>query len=377
MKKLGGYQICTRCIMDTSDQDIIFDKNGVCSHCHRYYEELPKRVFKGKEAESKLDSLLSQIKTAGKGNEYDCIIGVSGGVDSTYVAYLAKKFGLRPLAIHFDNGWNSELAVSNIEKTLDKLGIDLYTYVIDWEEFRDLQLSFLKASTPDGEIPTDHAINALLFKQASKRNIKYILSGMNFATESMAVKSWSYGHSDWKYISSVHKQFGSSSLKNYPHFNFFHLFYWTYLKRIRTVSILNYLDYNKKDVMNILQNELGWVYYGGKHYESVYTRFFQGYILPKKFNIDKRRGHLSDLINSGQIERETALADINTVGYDPILMEQDKQFVMKKLLLTDEKFGEILELPKKSFNDYPNNEKKVASLKLFVNELRKRGLYSK
>lgn len=377
MQKLRDYQICTRCIMDTSDPDITFDENGVCSHCHRYDEELPKRVFKGKEAENKLDSLLSQIKTAGKGHEYDCVIGVSGGVDSTYVAYLAKKFGLRPLAIHFDNGWNSELAVSNIEKTLDKLGIDLFTYVIDWEEFRDLQLSFLKASTPDGEIPTDHAINALLFKQASKRNIRYILSGMNFATESMAVKAWSYGHSDWKYISSVHKKLGSSSLRNYPHFNFFHLFYWTYLKRIRTVSILNYLDYNKKDVMNILQNELGWVYYGGKHYESVYTRFFQGYILPQKFNIDKRRGHLSDLINSGQIERETALAEINTVGYDPILMEQDKQFVMKKLLLTAEEFEALMDLPKKTFRDYPNNESKVNQLKKFVNYLRFKGMYSK
>jgi N-acetyl sugar amidotransferase len=363
--------------MDTIDPDITFDEMGVCSHCHRYDKELPKRVFRGKEAEVKVNSLISRIKLAGKGKEYDCIIGVSGGVDSTYVAYLAKKFGLRPLAIHFDNGWNSELAVSNIEKTLDKLSIDLYTYVINWEEFRDLQLSFLKASTPDGEIPTDHAINALLFKQASKRNIKYILSGMNFATESMAVKAWSYGHSDWKYIRSVHKLFGSSTLRNYPHFNFFDLFKWTYLKQIKTVSILNYIDYNKKEVMHVLQNELGWVYYGGKHYESVYTRFFQGYILPEKFNVDKRRGHLSDLINSGQIQRENALAEMERAGYDPILMEQDKEFVMKKLLLTSEKFEALMKLPKKSFKDYPNNEKKVEWLKRFVNKLRKKGLYSK
>ena len=377
MQKLRDYQICTRCIMDTSDPDIKFDIEGVCSHCHRYDEELPKRVFKGKDAEGKLDTLLSKIRAAGKSNEYDCIIGVSGGVDSTYVAYLAKKFGLKPLAVHFDNGWNSELAVSNIEKTLDKLGIDLYTYVIDWEEFRDLQLSFLKASTPDGEIPTDHAINALLFKEASKRNIKYILSGMNFATESMSVKLWAYGHSDWKYISSVHKQFGSSSLKNYPHFSFFNLFYWTYLKKIRTVSILNYLEYNKKEVMNVLQNELGWIYYGGKHYESVYTRFFQGYILPRKFDIDKRRGHLSDMINSGQIQRENALAEIKTPGYDPILRAQDEQFVMKKLLLSLEEFETLMQLPKKTFQDYPNNERRVSLLKRFVNQLRNKGLYSK
>lgn len=377
MQKLREYQICTRCIMDTSDPDITFDEKGICSHCHRYDEELPKRVFKGTEAENKLNNLLSQIKAAGKKNEYDCIIGVSGGVDSTYVAYITKKFGLRPLAIHFDNGWNSELAVSNIEKTLDKLGIDLYTYVIDWEEFRDLQLSFLKASTPDGEIPTDHAINALLFKEASKRNIKYIISGMNFATESMAVKSWSYGHSDWKYIKAVHKHFGSSSLRNYPHFNFFDLFLWTYFKKIKTVSILNYLAYNKKEVMNVLQNELGWIYYGGKHYESVYTRFFQGYILPRKFNIDKRRGHLSDLINSGQITRETALSEVKTIGYDPFLMEQDKQFVMKKLLLSEKSFNALMNETTKTFRDYPNNERKVDWLKRFVNKLRNKGLYSK
>src|SRR6185312_1243950 len=168
--KQRKYEICTRCIMDTSDPDITFDENGVCNHCRRYDMELPKRVFRGNEAKAKLDALLKRIKEKGRNKEYDCLIGVSGGVDSTYVAYLCKKLGLRPLAVHFDNGWNSELSVSNIEKTLDKLGIDLYTYVIDWEEFRGLQLSFLKASTPDGEIPTDHAINALLFKQASKRN---------------------------------------------------------------------------------------------------------------------------------------------------------------------------------------------------------------
>ncbi|MEO9023066.1 MAG: N-acetyl sugar amidotransferase [Ginsengibacter sp.] len=377
MQKEREYQICTRCIMDTSDPDIMFNEEGVCSHCKRYDIELPKRVFKGKEAEERLTKLINQIKASGKGKEYDCIIGVSGGVDSTYVAYLTRKLGLRPLAIHFDNGWNSELAVSNIEKTLDKLGIDLYTYVIDWKEFRDLQLSFLKASTPDGEVPTDHAINALLFKEASKRNIKYLISGMNFATESMAVKAWSYGHSDWKYISSVHKTFGSSGLKNYPHFNFLDLFNWTYLKRIKSVSILNYLDYNKAEVMNVLQNELGWVYYGGKHYESVYTRFFQGYILPQKFNIDKRRGHLSDLVNSGQIKRQESLDIMKNEGYDNVLMEQDKQFVMKKLLLSPEKFEEIMHLPKKTFNDYPNNEDKISKLKTFVNYLRFKGLYSK
>jgi hypothetical protein len=267
--------------------------------------------------------------------------------------------------------------VSNIEKTLDKLGIDLYTYVIDWEEFKDLQLSFLKASTTDGEIPSDHAINALLFREANKRGIKYIISGMNFATESMAVKSWAYGHSDWKYIRSVHKIFGKTKLSNYPHFTFFNLFWWTFIKRIKSVAILNYINYNKDKVMKILQEELGWVYYGGKHYESVYTRFYQGYVLPIKFNVDKRRGHLSDLILSGQISRQQALAEIEKPGYDKELLSQDFYFVRKKFELDEKEFKCLMDLPVKLFKDYPNNDKLVSQVKRLVNYLRFKGWYTK
>lgn len=371
------YKVCKRCIMDTSDPDISFDEHGVCNHCLRYEIELPKRVFNGQEAASKLSALVNTIKQSGKNQEYDCIIGVSGGVDSTYVAYLCKQLGLRPLAIHFDNGWNSDLAVTNIKKVLDGLDIDLYTYVIDWEEFRSLQRSFLKVSTPDSEVPTDHAINALLFREASKRNIKYIISGMNFATESMSVPAWSYGHSDWRYIKTVHKLFENTPLRNYPHFTFFNLFWWTFIKSIKSISILNYIDYNKKEVMDILQNELGWVYYGGKHYESVYTRFFQGYILPTKFGIDKRRGHLSDLIKAGQMTREEALIELKKEGYPSTLLEEDKIFVKKKLGFSDEQFEGIMNLPVKSFKDYPNSYTWVLKLKQFVNFLRFKDLYSK
>lgn len=371
------YKRCTRCIMDTTDPEIVFDSEGVCNHCKRYDELLDKRVFEGEEADNKLESVISSIKKGGRNKEYDCIIGVSGGVDSTYVAYLTKKLGLNPLAIHFDNGWNSELAVKNIEKTLDKLGIDLYTFVIDWPTFKDLQLSFLKASTPDGEIPTDHAINALLFREANKRGIKYIINGMNFATESMAVPSWSYGHSDWKYIKAVHKRFGSKSLKNYPKYTFINLAYWTFIKRIEVVSILNYMEYNKDEVMKILENKLDWVYYGGKHYESVYTRFYQGYILPEKFNIDKRKGHLSDLIRSGQISREEALKKLDEPIYDEDLLRQDKIFVMKKFKLSEDEFDKLMQLPVKSYKDYPNSAKTVEKIKTFVNTLRQKGLYSK
>lgn len=371
------YRICTRCIMDTSDPEITFNEQGVCNHCLRYDEELPKRVFKGEVAAIQLKNLVDNIKTQGKGNEYDCIIGVSGGVDSTYVAYLLKQLGLKPLAIHFDNGWNSELAVSNIEKTLDKLGIDLYTYVIDWEEFKKLQLSFLKSSTPDGEIPTDHTVNAFLFKEASKRGIKYIINGMNFSTESKSVPSWAYGHSDWKYIRSVHKKFSKMRLKNYPYYTFFDLFNWMVLKQIKVVSILNYMEYKKEDVMRILKDELDWVYYGGKHYESVYTRFFQGYILPMKFGIDKRRGHISDLINSGQRTREDALVEFELPFYEDALFKQDFHFVLKKFELTEMQFDEIMSAPRKNFKDYPNNYVWIMRLKKVLNLLRSKNLFSR
>lgn len=363
--------------MDISDPEIIFDNHGVCNHCIRYENELHRRVFVGQDANEKLKALVEKIKRSGKGKEYDCIIGVSGGVDSTYVAYLTKQLGIKPLAVHFDNGWNSELAVSNIEKTLEHLGIDLYTYVIDWEEFKDLQISFLKASTPDGEIPTDHAINALLFREANKRGIKYIINGMNFAAESISIPGWAYGHSDWKYIKSVHKIFGSAKLKRYPKYTFFNLFWWNIIRQIKVVSILNYVEYKKDAVMKLLQSELGWVYYGGKHYESVYTRFFQGYILPKKFGIDKRKAHLSDLIKSGQISREDALVELEKPSYDEQLFRQDMAFVIKKFELNVTSFQEIMNLPIKTFRDYPNNFKRVQLLKSYVNKLREKGLYSR
>jgi N-acetyl sugar amidotransferase len=363
--------------MDTTDPDIVFDENGVCNHCHRYMQLLSSRVHRGPDAKAKLDELVSRIRSAGRGREYDCIIGVSGGVDSTYVAYLTKELGLRPLAVHFDNGWNSALAVTNIEKTLDRLGIDLYTCVIDWEMFKDLQLAFLKASTPDGEIPTDHAIFALLWREASRRGIRYVLNGVNFATESMAVPSWAYGHFDWTYVRDIHRRFGTLPLKGYPHFSLLKLAYYTFVRRIKVVSILNYIDYNRDQVMDILVNRLGWVYYGGKHYESVYTRFFQAYILPHKYKIDKRRGHLSDLVNAGQMTREEASRIIAEPVADARLLNQDRQFVIKKFQLTESQFEDLLSLPNRTFRDYRNNNELIRRIKRLVTILRRSGLYSK
>ncbi|NOH80813.1 N-acetyl sugar amidotransferase [Vibrio sp. RE86] len=372
------FQRCSRCIMDNSvDPSIQFDDSGICNHCLRYDQLLDSRVFKDEDAQEKLKEIVRKISRAGKGKEYDCIVGVSGGVDSTYVAYLTKQLGLRPLAVHFDNGWNSELAVKNVERVLKKLDIDLVTYVVDWEEFKDLQIAFLKASTPDGEIPTDHAIYALLWQEALKHGIKYIISGMNFTTESISVPDWSYGHSDWKFIKSIHKKYGTVKLSTYPHYNFGFLFYVNFIRGIRSVSILNYVDYNKDEVMALLQNELGWVYYGGKHHESIYTRFYQGYVLPKKFGIDKRYGHLSDLINAGQISRSKALDEIKNVPYPVALQKQDKEYVCKKLGISEDKFEDIMRNEVKSFREYPNSYSFVQFLRLLVNKMRSAGLYPK
>lgn len=371
-----SYQACKGCIMDTvADRNIVFDHEGVCHHCRRYDEMFSTRVIRGEAGKAVLDGLVKKMKEAGRGRDYDCIIGVSGGVDSTYVAWLVKQHGLRPLAVHLDNGWNSELAVKNIERVLSKLGIDLYTYVIDWEEFRDLQISFLKASTPDGEIPSDHAIFALLWRESVKRGIKYIVSGMNFTTESIYVPEWAYGHSDWRYVKDVHRCFGSIRLRTYPHFSLPYLLYANLIRRVRTVSILNYIDYDKNEAMRLLTEELGWQYYGGKHHESVYTRFYQGYVLPKKFGIDKRYGHFSDLINAEQITREQALMEMKQPPYPEAQQQEDLVYVSKKLGLRGSAFDEVMALPVKSFRDYRNSVAMVNFLKSIANSLRGRGLY--
>lgn len=372
---VGAHRICLRCVMNTSDPDIVFDANGVCNHCRRYDALLSSRVLQGAEGKAALDAIVTRIKAHGRGRDYDCIVGVSGGVDSTYVAYEVKRLGLRQLAVHLDNGWNSELAVKNIERILGKLDIDLYTHVLDWEEFKRMQIAFLRASTPDSEVPTDHAIQALLWQQAIKHKVRYIISGMNFATESVVVPAWSYGHHDWRYLKAINRRFGGVALRTYPHFTFPFLIYVNAVKSVRIVSLLNYLDYDKKKAMQVLKEELGWQYYGGKHYESIYTRFFQGYILPSKFGIDKRVGHLSDLINSGQMTRDQALEELKKPPYPEALFRTDYEFVLKKLGMTDAEFQEIMRLPIHSYRDYPNSYALVQFMRNTVTRLRGLGLY--
>ena len=366
---------CVRCVMnDSVDRTLVLDAAGVCHHCLRYDALLPRRVRSGAAGKEYLERRVEQIRAAGRGLDYDCVLGVSGGADSTFVAYLVKEMGLRALAVHLDNGWNSELAVANIRGALDWLGMDLDTEVLDWPEFRDLQLAFLKASTPDGEIPTDHAIQALLWRSAVKHGTKTIISGMNFRTEAFSNPEWAYGHSDWTYIRDVHRKHGTVPLKHYPHYGLGHLLYLN-ARGVRTLSILNYVDHDKASATRTITDKLGWRDYGGKHHESVYTRFFQGYVLPTKFGIDKRYAHLSDLVKSGQLDRDAAKAELQTPPYPVELQQQDLVFVTKKLGLTTESFDALMALPVRCFRDYKNSYGKVQLMRRAVNVLRSKGLY--
>jgi N-acetyl sugar amidotransferase len=369
-------EACVRCVMDTSDPEIRFDDRGVCSHCHAYAALAAREVRTGQAGKEALGRMVDRIRAAGRGKDYDCVMGVSGGVDSTYLAYVAKQVGLRPLAVHMDNGWDSELAVSNIEKVLKTLDIDLYTDVLDWEEFRDLQLAFLKASVSDAEIPTDHAIGAAIYRVAAERGIRYILSGENVATEGILPASWTYGVWDWKYISAVHQRFGTVPLRSFPHYSLTDLFYYRAAKQIRSFRPLNFLPYVKSEVMNVLQHELGWKYYGGKHYESIYTRFFQGYILPRKFGIDKRKAHLSTMICSGQVTRDAAVTELSCQSYTQELQRQDHEYVIKKLGLRAEEFAAIMALPIRTHRDFPNSEAIYHRVRGLVHGARRIGLLS-
>ena len=300
-----------------------------------------------------MDSLVGRLKKEGKDKKYDCIIGLSGGVDSTYVAYLVKRIlGLRPLAVHLDNGWNSEVSVKNIENVVKILDIDLYTHVIDWEEFKDIQLSFLKASTPDSEIPTDHAIFSVLRQLSKKYKIKTVMNGINLRTEGHHPLSWSQGHVDFKYIRSIQNQFGTKKIKTLPHGNFFTVFEDSFSSD--WVNILNFVDYNKEEAMKIISREVEWQDVGGKHFESIYTRFYQGYILPKKFGIDKRRMHFSSLICAGEMTRDQALILLKDEPYDVKMQREDVDYVIKKFGLSMEEFEAIMALPPKSYYDYPS-----------------------
>jgi N-acetyl sugar amidotransferase len=368
------YRLCARCIMDTTDPEIEFDDRGICNHCERAERLLATRMPAYKTGGYRVERIVERIKAAGKGAPYDCIVGVSGGVDSTYVAYTVRQLGLRALAVHFDNGWDSELAVQNIEQVLRRLDIELYTHVVDWEEFRDLQLSFLRASVPDAEIPTDHAIWALLYRMAAKFGVRYIISGTNLNTESILPRSWTYYVTDWTYIQDIHRRYGHLQLGTYPHASLSRFMYWVLGRRIRTVSLLNSIDYDKRAAMATLERELGYRRYGDKHHESIYTRFFQSYILPVKFGVDKRRAHFSSLIMSRQMTRDDALRCIAEPIASPQLIKEDLEYVTKKLGLTPQEFDRLMDAPPRTYADFKNEARRYERLKALMKVAQRRKL---
>lgn len=359
----SGYRQCVRCLLDTNDRAAIeFDLEGICNHC-RYFDrmwgELPAT---GEEREKVFRSKVDRIKAAGQGRRYDSILGVSGGVDSSYLAYVAKREGLRPLVVHVDNGWNSELAVQNIQNIVEKLEFDLHTYVINWDEFRELQLAYLRASVIDIEALTDHAIYGALFQLAIKNRIPFVLSGNNMATEGVLPYSWTFHKLDHVNIRDIHGKFGNGSIRTYP-------FVDRGMKRrirrsrIEVMTLLDYIPYVKADVKQFLIEELCWRDYGGKHCESIFTRFYQGYILAAKFGVDKRKAHLSGLICSGQMTKDQGLKQLEGLAYDPRQLREDHEFVLKKLGLTEGEFETIMrtavrdhrefEVEGSFFSDYP------------------------
>ena len=334
---------CKRCVLSNSeDPQIHFNSNGICNHCISYEKQINSFPFEQKDREKLLHYEIEKIKRSGHKKEYDCIMGISGGVDSSYLSILLKEFQLRPLLIHFDNGWNSELAVNNIERIINKLEFPLYTYVVNWNEFKDLQLSYIRSGVLDWEIPTDHGFYALLHNQAFKRNIRHVISGHNIVTEGILPKCMRWSKLDVANIKDIHSKYGSEKLKTFPMMPFYKSFYYKKFFNLNFISPLNYLEYNKTNAKNRLVNEYGWRDYGGKHYESIFTRFYQGYVLVEKYGFDKRKAHLSTLINSGQMTKEEARKELDNPIYDELLLKEDKKYVLKKLGLAENEFNKIM-----------------------------------
>ena len=339
-----NYQQCSISVMDNiADENISFDEKGICNYYYEYITKEKDNVIKGEEGERKLQKLLTEIKERGKGKKYDCILGVSGGVDSTYLSFKVKEWGLRPLLVHFDNGWNSELAVMNIQNIVDRTGFDLYTYVVDWNEYKDIQKSFFKANVIDIEAIQDVAFVNTLQIINSKYNIGYVIDGQNVVTEGLLPSSWIFKNID--NLKNIHSKFGTKKLKTFPMISPWKQYYFDNIKKLKYVSPLNFTDYNKKEVKELLINEYGWRDYGGKHYESVFTRFYQGYILPKKFKVDKRKAHLSNLIFSGQLTKNEAIEELKAPIYNQQQLDIDMPFVLKKMEFTEAEFSNYINSP--------------------------------
>jgi N-acetyl sugar amidotransferase len=349
------YQICTNCVMDTTDSAISFDEHGVCDHCRTFRSETLPNWKTGEAGLAEIQTVVEKIKEAGKGKDFDCIIGMSGGIDSSYLTYVAKEqFGLRPLVFHVDAGWNSQIAVNNIERLVDGLGLDLYTEVIDWPEMRDLQLAFFKSGVPHIDTPQDNAFFATMYKFAEKYGVKYILTGANLSTECVRNPvEWMYYQSDAIQLRDIHGQFGTRPLKTYPITSIlWHKLVLPYFKNIKVFRPLNFVPYHKQDAIDLLTSRFGWQPYPQKHFESRFTRFYESYWLPERFGYDVRRVQYSSLILTGQMTRDEAIEKLKASPYDPETISNDKEFVASKLGISVAELDGFMALPKKTYKDY-------------------------
>lgn len=354
-----NYQVCTRCVMDTTDPAIQFDSNGVCDHCHDFDTNVKPNWHTDEQGEQQLTKLVKKIKASGKGKEFDCLLGLSGGVDSSYMLHLAvTKFGLRPLVFHVDGGWNSELAVHNINVMVDKLGLDLYTEVINWEEMKDFQLSWFKAGVPHLDIPQDHAFFATMYYFAERHKIRYILNGGNFSTECVQYPmEWFYYATDITHINDIRNRFATNPMPTYPFSSVFrHKIYLKYLKGVNVVKPLNYMPFYKEDAIRTLEQEYGWKSYPQKHFESRFTKFYEGYWLPERFGYDTRRVQYSSLILTGQMTREEALERLSRPAYDPEKIDEEFVYIATKLGITPDELKAYMTMPRKYYWDYKNQQ---------------------
>jgi N-acetyl sugar amidotransferase len=341
--------------MDTTDPKITFDAQGVCNHCHQFEEVTRKHWYPNAEGAHLWATHLDEIKAAGKGQEYDCIIGLSGGVDSSYLAIKAHEWGLRPLVMHVDAGWNSELAVANIEAIVKHCAYDLHTHVVDWEDMRDLHMAYLRAGVSNQDVAQDHAFFAGLYHFATKNKIRYVLSGGNIATESIFPGSWHGSAMDATNLKAIHKKYGERKFKNYQTISFLEYYFWyPFVKKMRVLRPLNYMHYNKAEALKELEKTVGYKPYPRKHGESVFTKWFQNYYLPVKFNMDKRRPHLSSLIVSGQMTREEALRKLEESLYEPTELEIDINYLCKKLRISRQEFDGFMGAKTHDYSDFPN-----------------------
>ena len=364
------YQVCINCVLDTSDPSITFDENGICDQCNDYKQNIePTLDWEKKKIE--FGAMIKKIKEDGKGRDFDCLLGMSGGVDCSYMLHLAvKELGIRPLVFHVDGGWNSDLAVNNIQMMVEKLGLDLYTEVINWEEMKAFQLALFKSGTPTLDAAQDLAFMGGMYKFAEKNKIKYILNGYNYSSEFCSYPSMYYYLSDTGYFDDIRDKFCDNPMNTFPMTSvYYRKFYMKYIKRSTFVKLLTYFPYNSDKAKKILEKEYGWKPYPQKHFESRFTRFYEGYWLPERFGYDPRRVQFSSLILAGQMTREQAIEELKKKPYDPETIRDEFKYVATKLGISFEELQGYFDMPKKFYWDYKNNAKLIGNLTKLVVKL--------